>query len=407
MNDAPEIIETNDVETTTVADDKTAKEVKELYEELGVDKKVEANKSSTKPKSKAGNIKSSNKTKRQDDNDSQSKKGQSRASGGQDKSEDESADDKTSRTGAKGRKEASQTKEDSKSDAEKPAETGEDARRTESETEEGSGQGGETGAEQDREADDESSEQDEGKRPGKSDPKIERRFQRLISESKEKDQVIEDLQRQLQQQQQLYYQQQVENEDPEYTVDDFRTVQDRDGNIIDLNENEAELAWRRWKDGYNQRQAERQAEQSRQIQMQQQEQELQMKVMQNSADAYDLLTNMVDDYPELDVNSDKFDQELSDLVMPIIHDTVIYQPGTEPGNPDGHQPVIAGLRMDPTTILDTINQIRNTKPALSPEELYQNVDTPSQYTVRSPRSSSEATREVNELYKELGINKRI
>jgi hypothetical protein len=257
-----------------------------------------------------------------------------------------------------------------------------------------------------QEEDKQESSEEEGKRPGKSNPKIEQRFQRLANESREKDEVIADLQQKLQAATSAQQQTQIDQEDPEYTIDDFRKVRDENDNILDLDENQAELAFRRWKDGYDQRKTEREAKVNHERQAEEGRAAAIHALMDSSVRAYDTLTGLLDTYPQLNSEHKEFDQELSDSVMPIIQDMVIYQPGTEPDNQNGTQPVVIGLKMDPTKILDAMNKIRESKRTLPLNGVNDNVEVKSNVNVPHSRSSDPTVNAANELMKSLNINKR-
>jgi len=246
----------------------------------------------------------------------------------------------------------------------------------------------------------------EGKRPGKSNPKVEQRFQRLTSEVKERDEIITKLQQQLQATTQQREQIKIAQEDPEYTIDDFRRVSDEDGNVIDLDPERAELAWRRWKDGYEQRATERQAKAQHEAVEAQRQTEMSERIMRQSVEAYDTIAGLMDDYPELSSTSGQFDPEFASIAMPIIRDALVYQPGTEPGNPDGARQVVLGMKLNPKSILAAMDKIRHAKRSLPLNGTDDNVEVGSNVAVAHGRSSDPTVNAANELYKTLKINKR-
>ena len=258
------------------------------------------------------------------------------------------------------------------------------------------------------EAEGESDDEEAVKRPGKSNPEVERRMQRLAAERKEAIERAERAERQLQETARKREQERVEQEDPEYTIDDFRRVRDNDsGEIIELDPERAELAWRRWKEGYEGRREEREAKQNYAARVQEQAETEQREMMQKSVEAYDALAALQDEYPELVSNSGKFDPEFAADAMPIIQESIEYLPGTEPGNPDDNLPVIVGLRIDPKKILNALKGISNKKRSLPLNGVNDNVESGSNVSVPHSRSSDPTVHAANELYKELGINKRI
>ena len=390
-------------------------EVAKMYEELGIKAPVPTDKPKGRPKTSKVRAEKSDEKRAEDSSD-----GKSGNQDDKDKSKNAPTSDDDGNSGDNPDSKGKKVSKDSTEVSDKPEEADDRVRQTEPRDEGDSKRGSEEdtdqGADRAGQEDDQSQDpKDEGeededtevKRPGKSNPEIERRFQRLTEEKRERDQRIAELERQLQETSQQYQQAQIAQEDPEYTIDDFRKVRDDEGNIIDLDEDRAELAWRRWKDGYDQRAAERQAEAQRQQTMEQYQQAIEQRLMQKSVEAYDTLTSLADEYPELNENSPKFDQELASEVMPIIRKMVEYQEGTEPGNPQGLQPVITGMKMNPRDILGVINRIRQAKRSLPLNGIDDNVESRSNVNVPHSRSSDPTIRAANDLYKELGINKRM
>ena len=184
-------------------------------------------------------------------------------------------------------------------------------------------------------------------------------------------------------------------------------MRDENGEVFELDDDQAELAFRRWQDGYNQRKSEREAAYQHQQQQEQLAHETTQRLMESSAQAYDTLTGIMDEYPELNPDSPSFDEELSNDITPVISDMIIYQPGTEPGNEGGYQPVIVGLKMDPTKILGVINKVKAAKRNLPLNGGYDNVEVGSSVGYHHGRSSDTMINAANDLYKELGIEKRL
>ena len=245
------------------------------------------------------------------------------------------------------------------------------------------------------------------KRPGKSNPEIEKRFQKLTSEVKERDEVIAELQQKLQESTRQQAELKISQEDPEYTIDDFRKVRDEYGEVLDLDPEQAELAWRRWKDGYDQRAEERQARANYEASRQEQEEAKTRQLMQDSADAYDTLAGLMDEYPELVRSRGEYDEEFAAQAMPIIEEAVQYLEGTEPGNEEGKTPVVVGLKINPKKILAAMKGISERKRSLPLNGINDNVESKSNVGVAHSRSSDPTVQAANELYKELGINKRV
>ena len=129
--------------------------------------------------------------------------------------------------------------------------------------------------------------------------------------------------------------------------------------------------------------------------------------MRSSVEAYDTLTNILDTYPELQKNSEEFDEDFSNRVMPLIEDMIIYQEGTEPGNENGVQSVIIGMKVNPNKMLEVIKEIKGQKRNLPLNGLNDTVDTRSDVSVPHSRSSDSVVNQANKLYKHFGINKRL
>ena len=375
-------------------DTATTAQVSELYKDLGIDAPVPTGKTKGRPKS--SNVRAKD-AKADGDKDTESGRQEKAQSNGEQKDAPASNKDGDLRdnTDEKGEKVGEDTGEVS----EKPGEADKGVRKDKSETEEDIEQGSE----------DDAGERDEsaGKRPGKSNPEVEKRFQKLTNEVRERDERIEELSRQLQESTRQYQEQQVASEDPEYTMEDFRRVRDENGEVFELDDDQAELAFRRWRDGYNQRKSEREAAYQHQQQQEQLAHETTQRLMESSAQAYDTLTGIMDEYPELNPDSPSFDEELSNDITPVISDMIIYQPGTEPGNEGGYQPVIVGLKMDPTKILGVINKVKAAKRNLPLNGGYDNVEVGSSVGYHRGRSSDTMVNAANDLYKELGIEKRL
>lgn len=168
---------------------------------------------------------------------------------------------------------------------------------------------------------------------------------------------------------------------------------------------QAELFWRRWKEGYEQRGAERDAAETRSAATEAQAAEHTRQLMKTSVEAYDSLASLMDDYPEL-VTGDKFDKEFAADAMPIIAEAVQYLEGTEPGNAEGKLPVIVGLKVDPRKILEVLKRQNARKRSLPLNGTRDNVESGSNVGVPHSRSSDHSVNQANDLMKELGINKR-
>lgn len=396
-------------------------EIKAMYEELGIKAPVPTETTKGRPKSSDSGDKKASK---QDDASSKSERKQG-DDDGKDKSKAAPAADSDGAEGddadKKGKKVSKEDGKDGKEDREVSSDSDKDeagVHKTESKDNKDASKTGEDGADEgdsgagqeahDESGSEEKGQDDEGKRPGKSNPEIEKRFQKLTSEVKEREQIIADLEQKLQEKEQAVQETRLAQEDPEYTIDDFRRVQDNaTGEIIDLDPDQAELHYRRWKEGYEQRAAEREAESNRMKTMQEQREAHEAKLMEESVKAYDTLASLQDEFPEISESSGKFDADFAKVAMPVLADAIMYADGTEPGNPDGNSPVIIGLSVDPKKLLSAMKQLSNRKRDLPLNGLNDNVEKGSGVTVSHSRSSDPLVNAANELYKELGIKKKL
>lgn len=394
--------------TSGAVADANPKDIQSMYDDLGIKAKAPASKSSKRPKADASGDK---KTAKQDDASGESVEGQ-KDDDGKDKSKTTPTANTDgvdgNETDEKGKKNSSKDGKDGKKDGEvqKPGESDEagvqDAKSKDNQ------KTTETGEDDDNEGDEGTGrDAEEGKRPGKSNPEVEKRFQKLTGEVKERDEVIAELQQKLQQSSIQQAQAKIAQEDPEYTIEDFRKVRDDEGNILDLDEERAELAWRRWKDGFDGRAEEREARANFEADRQEKAEAQTRQLMKDSADAYDTLAELMDEYPELVSTSGQFDEEFAREAMPIIEEAVQYLEGTQPGNPEGKTPVIVGLKINPKTILKALKSIDSKKRNLPLNGVNDNVESRSNVSVPHSRSSDPNVNAANELYKELGIKKRI
>lgn len=385
----------------------TTNDVQAMYDELGIKSTAPTGKSKGRPKT--ANVRGKDAAKKDaEDTDN----GQGKDTGNKGKSKDAPDSDEDGDAGNAANSKSAKKREDAGKVSDKSEEADGGVRKDKSDGEGTSKRGSEEDAKRGDDGTGEGDDkqkptQEEGKRPGKSNPEVERRFQQMTADLRERDEMLERYHSEIEQYRQQQVQQKLDTEDPKFTVDDFRKVRDQDGNIIDLDNDQAELAWRRWQDGYNQREAEREARNQQELAQEYQQQQMNERLMQRSVQAYDTLTGIMDSYPELDEESGQFDQEFSDEVMPIIKQAIIYAPGTEPGNQDNNQPVIVGLRIDPGDIIKGMQSVSKRKRNLPLNGLDDNVDTRSSVNVPHSRSSDPTVNAANQLYAELGIDKRM
>lgn len=420
------------------ATDPSADDVQEMYDELGINAKAPSGKSKGRPKTSDGGDK---KAAKQDDESVKSQKGRASddskkqpkatSSSNSDGSDGDDADATGKKVGEEAGKDGEKdgkVSEDGDKDAKGVSKSeSSDNGKTAKSGEENAGEGDdgakstteEQGSEESRNSDENKSpaegkdsesgtEEEQGKRPGKSNPAVEKRMQQLAADRKEALERAETAEKKLQETTQKQAAEKIAQEDPEYKIEDFRKVRDNNtGEIKELSSEEAELAWRRWKDGYDQRATERDARANYEAQRAEQEETTTRQLMEDSANAYDALTNLMDEYPELVEESGKFDEDFAADALPIIQEAIEYLPGTEPGNPNKEQPVIVGLKIDPKKILKALKGISNKKRNLPLNGVNDNAERPSNVSVPHGRSSDSNVNAANELYKELGIDKRL
>lgn len=394
MNEQTEVKETQGGEQGfTEKQDSIEKQAKQLYEEFGV--KADVPKTRGRPKKSDGGDEGKSEVDKRTSNEKR-KNGSN-----QSKPKDEASSDDNDDSGNESQKVVKKDAKDNSKVSKDAEKTGDGTDEDKSE-QDGSSERGSSG---DSERDDEGNESgEEVKRPGKSSPAAERRIRQLNSEKNEAVARAEQAERKYAQLQQQLEQERVQLEDPEYTLEDFRHVQDENGNILELDDIQQELAYRRWKDGYNERQAERE-NQALQSQIQDyREYQQSEEIMRKSVEAYDLLNNILENTAELDVRSDKFDKEFSDTIMPLIEGSLEYAPGTEPGNPYGNNPVIAGFSLDPRLILQAASTLRNTKRNIPLNALDATVESEDAAYYHSP-SSDPLEQAADKLYKMYGIKK--
>ena len=387
--------------------DVDTKDIESMYKDLGIKAKAPSGKPKGRPKADASGDKKASK---EDDGSGESEQEQ-KDDDSKDKSKTTSTSDKDgvegNETDEKGEKSSKSTGKDGEKDGEVSESDEQDEDGVQKAKSKDNEEAGETSKDDAGEGDEGTEEEPGVKRPGKSNPEIEKRFQKLTSEVKEREQIIADLEKKLQEKELAVQQTKIAQEDPEYTIEDFRKVRDEYGEILELDEERAELAWRRWKDGYDQRAQEREARANYEADQAQKAEEQTRQLMQESADAYDTLAGLMDEYPELVSTSDQFDSEFAADAMPIIEEAVQYLEGTEPGNPEGKQPVIVGLKINPKKILAALKNTANKKRSLPLNGMNDNVEPRSNIGVTHSRSSDPNVQAANELYKSLGINKRV
>jgi glutamic acid-rich protein cNBL1700 len=394
MNEQTEVKETQGGEQGfTEKQDSIEKQAKQLYEEFGVKADV--------PKTRGRPKKSDSGDEGKSEVDKRTSNEKRKNGSNQSKPKDEASSDDNDDSGNESQKVVKKDAKDNSKVSKDAEKTGDGTDEDKSE-QDGSSERGSSG---DSERDDEGNESgEEVKRPGKSSPAAERRIRQLNSEKNEAVARAEQAERKYAQLQQQLEQERVQLEDPEYTLEDFRHVQDENGNILELDDIQQELAYRRWKDGYNERQAERE-NQALQSQIQDyREYQQSEEIMRKSVEAYDLLNNILENTAELDVRSDKFDKEFSDTIMPLIEGSLEYAPGTEPGNPYGNNPVITGFSLDPRLILQAASTLRNTKRNIPLNALGATVESEDAAYYHSP-SSDPLEQAADKLYKMYGIKK--
>lgn len=400
----------------TPAAEPSQEEIGNLYKDLGIKAPVPTGKTPGRPKANGGGAK---KDSEQDDASGAAGRRRQSDADGSDKSKTASASGKDGGNGgsadSKGSKDGSQGGKDGGADGKVSGDGSDDeegVRKTQSRDNKnasGSGEGDDDEANggDGKEGGESEGEAEQGKRPGKSNPEVEQRFQKLTAEKKAAEERAEKLEQQLRQQAREREQAKVAESDPQYKVEDFKIVRDnKTGEIRELTDEQAQLAYYRWKEGYDQRAAERQAAENKAAAEEARIDDHARQLMKTSVEAYDALASLMDDYPEL-VKGDKFDKEFAADAMPIIQESIQYLEGTEPGNAEGKLPIIVGLKIDPRKILEALKKQNSRKRSLPLNGTRDNVESGSSVSVPHSRSSDPVVNQANELYKSLGINKRV
>lgn len=399
------------------ADGATQSEVASLYKDLGIKAPVPTGKTKGRPKASdvraeddkkngagsadskrqgAENANDKNKSANAPDSNNDDDSGnKANSKGAKNGSDDDELQDESGKTDKAVRGAKSRTDEDSE-------------RGREEDSERGAGGAGQEAHDEEDSEEEAGANAEAGKRPGKSNPAVEQRFQKLTQDLRDRDAEVERLQAELQKTAQEKAQARVAEADPEYKVEDFKMVRDnKTGEIKELTDEQAELAWHRWKQGYDQRAEERQAETNRQAGLVQREQEITTRIMNESVQAYDTIASLMEEFPELVKTSGQFDEDFALEAMPLIEEAIEYMPGTEPGNAEGKLPIIVGLRVDPRRTLNALKKVNNKKRGLPLNGVNDNVESRSNVAVPHTRSSDPTVAAANDLYKQLGINKRI
>lgn len=393
-----------------------AAEVESLYKDLGIKAPVPTG--ATKGRPKTSDVRAKNAAKNGAGSSNSGQKAED--SDDEDKSKNAPTSNKNGDSGNKADSKGAKNKSDDDGVQDESGDADKGVRGAESRDEEDSKRGGEEDSKR-RASGDESAEHDEdGKAEGESDdeeaakkreksnPAVEKRMQQLANERREALERAEKAEKALQETARKQEQQRIQQEDPEYTIDDFRRVRDNaTGEIHELSPEKAELAWRRWKDGYDARAEQREAKTNYADRVREMTETQEREMMQKSVDAYDALATLMDEYPELVSTSGKFDKDFAAKAMPVIQEAIEYLPGTEPGNAEDKLPVIVGLRIDPRKILAVLKDVREEKRSLPLNGVNDNVESRSNVNVPHSRSSDPTVNAANDLYKELGINKRI
>ena len=200
------------------------------------------------------------------------------------------------------------------------------------------------------------------------------RIQELAKEKNEWKEKYQKLEDQLNQEK-------IAKEDPVYTLDDFKRVKDEDGDEIELTEAEQKVAYYEWKEGYAQRQQAREQEA--------------LSQMAKATEFVDEISEAMEKYPEFDENSDKFDPELSALVVDTLKDTLILD--------DKGQ--IVGSSISPMKIIDRFHSVASKKTPVSVNK----IKAKSQPRATSSRQvmtdgMNETKKQLDELYKATGID---
>ena len=175
----------------------------------------------------------------------------------------------------------------------------------------------------------------------------------------------------------------IAKEDPKYTIEDFAKVTDADGLEVELTETEQELEFLKWEKGYNQRAAEREANERSE--------------MAKFTGIYDDIALAMEKYPEFDEESDKYDADISAKALKLINRASTYN----------EQGELISMSISPLEIVETIASLGTKKAAPTAVAVNKIKATrPAGVSSRVVKSSDESnlSDEIKAMYKATGVD---
>ena len=119
--------------------------------------------------------------------------------------------------------------------------------------------------------------------------------------------------------------------------------------------------------------------------------------MAQTTRVHDEIAQIISEYPEFDANSDEFDKELSDTLLPLIENSLQY-------NNSGQ---VVGTTVSLRELASGLSKIANRKPTMSLNKISSAENRSYASTPKSGRTgATKQAQEINEMYKELGIKYR-
>lgn len=135
--------------------------------------------------------------------------------------------------------------------------------------------------------------------------------------------------------------------DQDYTLDDFKVMQDKDGNVYELTPEQAEIQYLKWQGAKRDAQYAEDIRRLDYTENARRADEEAEALIKRSSDAMDSLMDFVNNNPELDSDSELYDPELSALVTPVISSLMVT-------NQDNQ---LVDLKIHPKELFNAINKV--------------------------------------------------
>ena len=312
--------------------------VEETFKELGIDW----------DKSSVG----SDSTSETDDqnNGGKSDKGEQKDSHSEADKKDKDSGDKGSSTGDKAddtQKESSKVRSKDRTDkSEADGDKGSDSKGNQDKQSEGDKSSGEGSKGSDKKEREEDSKGDD--KPSLSE-KTNRRIRDLVAKNKEAESKFNELQRQYNEAIRAQEFNKGRNPilDQDYTIDDFKVMQDKDGNVYELTPEQAELQYLKWQGAKRDAQYAEDIRRLEYTENARRADEEAEALIKRSSDAMDSLMDFVNNNPELDSDSELYDPELSALISPVVASLMVTNQENQ----------LVDLKIQPKELFAAINKI--------------------------------------------------